>query len=345
MFVRLSYLRLALAVSVAAYHLWKPAVPQAGPLAVFGFYFISGFLISNLLTGLYRDRTGAFLANRFLRIYPTYWACAAVALCVVLSIPEEASRANSHMFLPETAHQVFANLAVFGLLREKGAVLAPPAWSLNLELIWYGLLLFAFRALPAGMRTKTLLALLPMPILFAACDIEFYKSVIGAGYAFALGALYQETEPTIPRWAERAALAAMPIMMFVLPPMFGLSGKDQLISGASLNLYLFPFVVFVGFGFFLRTKGENRAAYWSGVLSYPFFLIHWPMAAIGLAFGFERYSIEFVAFGLFAAFLASVVVVLLVETPLNTMRVAIRGRSNQQPNAVSRPLTDLASSH
>jgi len=41
--------------------------------AVFGFFCLSGFLMTLLMDGPYKGRRGAFFTNRFLRIYPLYW--------------------------------------------------------------------------------------------------------------------------------------------------------------------------------------------------------------------------------------------------------------------------------
>src|SRR5665213_1555968 len=83
----LSLFRFSLALMVMATHLSAMTPPQTGRVAVEAFFCISGFLISMVATGRYADRPIAFAANRFLRIYPTYWLCLAVAFLIVTRFP------------------------------------------------------------------------------------------------------------------------------------------------------------------------------------------------------------------------------------------------------------------
>jgi peptidoglycan/LPS O-acetylase OafA/YrhL len=70
--------RTLLAIAVVATHFG--GVKGFGLAAVFGFYSLSGFLMTLLVTGPYRGRRKAFLLNRFLRLYPLYWAVIALTL-------------------------------------------------------------------------------------------------------------------------------------------------------------------------------------------------------------------------------------------------------------------------
>src|SRR5882672_3319363 len=69
--------RFLLAASVMLSHLaFYPAAfphPLTGDVAVEAFYIISGFLITLVLHGKYRDSLFTFYTNRVLRIYPIYW--------------------------------------------------------------------------------------------------------------------------------------------------------------------------------------------------------------------------------------------------------------------------------
>lgn len=69
-------MRFLLAMSVVSGHLYfltKTDVLIPGDLAVEVFYSISGFYMSLILCGKYRDRTTTFYLNRFLRLYPVYF--------------------------------------------------------------------------------------------------------------------------------------------------------------------------------------------------------------------------------------------------------------------------------
>lgn len=68
----LNLLRFFLAFNVVMFHLWNRAAPGASPVAVLGFFFISGFLITKIVREVYAmpTRAAAFVLNRALRIYP-----------------------------------------------------------------------------------------------------------------------------------------------------------------------------------------------------------------------------------------------------------------------------------
>jgi peptidoglycan/LPS O-acetylase OafA/YrhL len=72
-------IRFLLAMSVVVGHMRRGTAISLipGPLAVEVFFSISGFYMSLILTRKYRDRT-TFYVNRFLRLYPVYFA---VSLC------------------------------------------------------------------------------------------------------------------------------------------------------------------------------------------------------------------------------------------------------------------------
>ena len=70
----MGYLRFILAVTVTISHLWT--VKVAGHVAVFGFYCISGFLMTKVIHETYGSSWRgkiSFLINRAIRIYPTYY--------------------------------------------------------------------------------------------------------------------------------------------------------------------------------------------------------------------------------------------------------------------------------
>ena len=81
--------RLLLSLMVVWYHLidWR----FAGPVAVFGFYVVSGYLMTKVINEVYSDGLagfGRYIANRALRIYPMYWVALALSAAVVVIYPD-----------------------------------------------------------------------------------------------------------------------------------------------------------------------------------------------------------------------------------------------------------------
>jgi peptidoglycan/LPS O-acetylase OafA/YrhL len=85
----LNFLRLVLALTVVASHAidlggygrdWIGNRSTIGQTAVYGFFGISGYLIASSAE---RNRTGRYLWQRFLRIFPAYWVCLFVTAFVL----------------------------------------------------------------------------------------------------------------------------------------------------------------------------------------------------------------------------------------------------------------------
>jgi len=81
--------RFTLALAVVFSHSWALRSDRAdefvnrvgvGNVAVLGFFALSGFIISEAVSGFYVGRPGAFIGNRSLRILPPYFAALALAV-------------------------------------------------------------------------------------------------------------------------------------------------------------------------------------------------------------------------------------------------------------------------
>lgn len=164
-------LRLLLAIAVVLAHIQGCRyVMTGGATSVQCFYVISGFFIAMILTEKYNrpDDLRLFYSNRFLRIYPIYWAIFALTLAVNGAAQLFAHHSSFTIWIRNWLHMtagtvvflIASNLAVFtqdwGLFLGIGqnglywtgkaesltpAVLSfqmiPPAWSLGLELMFY----------------------------------------------------------------------------------------------------------------------------------------------------------------------------------------------------------------
>jgi peptidoglycan/LPS O-acetylase OafA/YrhL len=80
------------------------ATLSLGNVGVFCFFVLSGFVIAEAIDRFYPGAPHRFLANRLLRIYPTYWAAAAVAVAVYLAL--------DHPDLTFDTRSLVANLSI-----------------------------------------------------------------------------------------------------------------------------------------------------------------------------------------------------------------------------------------
>lgn len=76
---------------VMSYHLLIES-PPLGIYAVFGFYIISGYLMTLVMHESYaytaRGRI-RFALNRFLRLYPQYWTAALISMLLIITLGSE----------------------------------------------------------------------------------------------------------------------------------------------------------------------------------------------------------------------------------------------------------------
>ena len=82
--------RTLLAMMVVVFHLG--GVYALGYYAVFGFYILSGYLMTFIMQNNYgyslRGRA-SYALNRFLRIYPVYWVSAVVSLLLIYILGQQ----------------------------------------------------------------------------------------------------------------------------------------------------------------------------------------------------------------------------------------------------------------
>lgn len=132
----LGTVRLVLALLVVVNHFWYPVASKVGAHAVTAFYMVSGYLMTAIINGAYKDRRWAFAENRFLRLAPAYWLFLVAMVVGLLVYPEPFRRTYSLMALPDTADDWFRNLTLVNL-PTAGVLLVPPAWSLTIEAVFY----------------------------------------------------------------------------------------------------------------------------------------------------------------------------------------------------------------
>jgi len=198
----------------------KFALPDALPLEAFKvgnigvdlFFVISGFIMVYVSEGWF-GREGApanFLARRFARIVPLYWASSALLLAFVLVTYRNLGAANM------SVGSVIASFAFFPHARPDGGVLPINAigWTLNYEMFFYAVFSVA---LLASRRT----AVIAITLLFAALaalgraltelpdalrfwtDPIILEFVLGMWIAIAFRRGWR-----LPRWATWVLLAA-----------------------------------------------------------------------------------------------------------------------------------------
>lgn len=327
MYPRLNYFRLFLAWSVLAFHSNIIIVPIAGMIAVWCFFFISGYLVSTILHGRYKNRHADFIVNRFLRIFPTYWFALAMGIIMIKINPEAAIAFDPYFFYaPETLNGWMSNLFIFGL--QPGSAVVTPAWSLAIELNWY-LILFIGSMLPLRWLLIFLSANLILPFIIVYFSTEAIYGG-GAGFAFALGALTYHARLTPPKFIQITSLILLLITMFISPIYLGLSAFESNSTGVNYSLLGSVVFIYLAFPWLIKT---GKISYWSklaGEISYPFFLVHIFAIRISMElFDLPRQGWDTLAVSTIISLLLSLLIVKFIENPVAILRKRIRERDNK----------------
>ena len=134
--------RFVLALNVVLFHIL--AIPEVGPLAVYSFFILSGYLMTYIMQETYGYSYAGirkYALNRFFRLYPVYWALLLVSVILVLFTDANYfALFHNKMTLPSNPTEVMANvLMIYPELRpgDYSVRLAPATWALTIELFFY----------------------------------------------------------------------------------------------------------------------------------------------------------------------------------------------------------------
>ena len=317
----LPLLRFAMAVCVVGTHMWRAAFTDSGLHAVFGFFAISGYLITRISATSYNGRPFSFLLNRFLRIYPQYLVAIALGALVVVWMPDIARHFNRSLQLPVGAFEVAKQLSIFGL-RSTNVLLSPPSWSLNVELYFYlviGLLTYRSELL----TFVALLITAAMGYLAAAghATFGFYGDVLGNAFVFFLGssAFFLSRRLHPPRWVGWLMLAvyaglALGSRWFVT----GSPGADALLALSALAIAVM----------LIRPPQIHpqfpEAVNFIGRLAYPLFLVHWACSTPVFAWLGGQPGARLFFGGMAISLVVACLMVLGIDRPIERLRRRVR---------------------
>jgi peptidoglycan/LPS O-acetylase OafA/YrhL len=312
-------LRLMLAFAVAGGHALGafnfPNIYLAGGEAVQIFYMISGFLIALILRGKYADSANGnwiFYSNRAAKIFVPYLALlgATVALSALFYVfTGKAAALNSYVEEGSTMSVgtwLFAVLTNLFILGQESAFLfiyrsgelffslhaldqppnaaqftiIGPAWSLSIELAFYAIAPFILRR---NFLVIAAVALASSWLRFEAYGRGYYSAATDCRFfpfelsLFLFGSLSYFLYDLLNRrdlfyFALSACLTGLLVALVALHPRW-------------VDIKPYQFLVLVAlllpalFDFSIRHKWDR----WMGELSYPLYLVHWPVLVFGVA--------------------------------------------------------------
>jgi peptidoglycan/LPS O-acetylase OafA/YrhL len=274
----LGHFRFLLALLVVVFHLGQqPFCRHWGVYAVFGFYVISGYLMTLVLHQTYGFGLGGgarYLANRALRLFPPYLCVCALALLLLQRWGPRVSHFHEAIRFPATTSQWLGNLLIVPFVSDCPVRLIPPAWSLAVEIVFYFMLWLVIA------RSRwTVLAGLLAALGFTAYLIESgagfaarYYTVSASALPFSVGAGLFFVKDLLRSRLPTSALAVVPGLFVAHVVLAPLCWADVFLWPFYINVALAALSVLALTDPRLRGGAWNQ---WLGSLSYPLFLCHW----------------------------------------------------------------------
>lgn len=277
----LGTLRFVLALLVVANHLWLPTANKVGAHAVLGFYVISGYLMTRIVSEVYVGPGGRlrYFANRFLRIFPAYWFVAVLTLAGLAALPGHFGNIHGAIRIPQTAYEWLQNVSLFDLIYAPLRVI-PPAWSLSVELVFYiligtGISRGARGALVWWIASAAYTAYL---VASGATFGDRYTPPAAASLFFSTGAVVYHCLKSWPAVPVRMVAWWLMVALFCLWPLAaGAIGWDPHMIGF-YGAYLLFVPLFAWTAGAARTKSDSAVDRFLGDLAYPVFLGHFVAA-------------------------------------------------------------------
>jgi peptidoglycan/LPS O-acetylase OafA/YrhL len=328
-----------LATMVVMSHLAPEDYSGCGYYAVFGFFALSGYLMTHVLKEHYLKQPKGilrYLANRALRIYPLYWLVAMFGFAMIYWLPDIAKEVHPFMVMPDHPLHWTANSTLFGIVLDYGtrikSIFVPPAWSLSIEMVMYLLLPFVVRnGFVWVWWIGMCLAFTGAHLIEGQGFYVRYFSYSGGMMPFALGsALYlvKNKLPTLPHAAGVLLLVLLATLnLFSWPIM----GERVLTEGFyvmfALNLLAIHYLSRITINQHSRFA---RVDAWLGGIAYPIFLVHVPLAVAikaTIATGMTVKSFPFFFLCLPFVYAVSWLLHAGVEKRINRLRARIRSAS------------------
>lgn len=275
--------RLLLAYMVVVSHLSEGTAQTShfGVFAVFGFYSLSGYLITRILHETYRFDFSSFWTSRVLRLFPIYYVVLAFAVLVITLAPHETAR-----FLPSVWRAELRAVDWFGILTIAPTGLGtwpvrpvPSIWSVGVELLNYAIL-FAFTA---RSRSTAIVALCFAVAVHAASLavgepwLNRYGPPLAAMLPFTIGALIYfwlqvETGP-----ANGARLLAALAIWIANLALASVTGGIRSTAGFNVLFYvnMLSVAAVIATLASILVGERSRLDAVLGELAYPVFLCHW----------------------------------------------------------------------
>jgi peptidoglycan/LPS O-acetylase OafA/YrhL len=343
-------LRLLLAIAVVLYHLRVPQQLTGGPVAVESFFIISGFYMALILDGRYAH-AWTFYTNRALRLFPTYWAIAAVSfvyMCIFASdrfasfaaLPTDAkwllgvtnltiAGQDAVWFLGSDGRGLFVVRAFQDVSYETGPqlwhyLLVLQAWSLSVEIAFYAMAPVLLRQRTAVIAAVALLSVGlrcyaygkgfdedPWSYRFFPFELSLF---LAGSCAYRL---YRRCKARIEGWT--AVVLAIPLVATLYLLVTYSQLPDLVIGKFSVRTMAFYGVLCLSLPFIFALTKDIGWDRWIGELSYPLYLCHMLVISVVRSLGDLPLALHAVV-SIVLSLVVSTALVIWIDRPLARIR-------------------------
>ncbi|BEU02617.1 acyltransferase [Agarivorans sp. OAG1] len=332
-----------------------------GRFAVFGFYILSGYLMTYVMQQRYGYQASGkkrFALNRFLRLYPGYWFSCLLSLLLLLAFNRYFPLAGfSTIAIPSNAASLLGNFTMVypsWLPHSITPRLSPAAWALTVEIFFYC-------AICLGI-SKTLqrsLIWLALSVLYVVAsyigDLYWharYFSIPAGSLPFSIGAvIYFVVQQNKVPISWQVILKKPALILLVMVTISGFTAWQinqglHLITAEILfytNMLISAMLVLsLALGHSLHNKISAGFDKFIGDFSYPIYLLHYQASIIasllllGEASKFKQHfsSAALLLVGLIVVVL-SLLVIKCIDLPVERLRKSIRDKASGQYKAAS----------
>ena len=237
---------------------------NGGPFGVALFFLISGFVIP---ISLVRYNPLAFLVARAWRLVPTYTACFAVSVGAIVIAGAIYARPFPHAW-----NQILLQTVPGLRMLTGGPFIDPVVWSLEVEILFYGLCASTAHLLRQHSRVVFYLPILVLPVFYWAVAAGWWTVAFYAPYVifmFIGTAVYYHYRGLLTNFGLAALIGVLLIAAFL--PHWRLNGLNFF---AICFNYPAALAVFMACYLLKSRFKEFRVLRWLSGISYPLYLVH-----------------------------------------------------------------------
>lgn len=326
-------------------------IPVIGHYAVHGFFILSGYLMTFVMTKSYGYTIFggvAFFKNRILRLYPSYWILFLFSIVIITVFGEEASASyRKFIYFPDTYSSLIQNLTMVYLDFFPGRVtprVSPPTWALSVELFFYFLIAIGIsknKRITIFWVSISVFYMIGTHLLNLGYSSR-YSILFAGSFPFSLGALLFHYKVRVSQLIRNASLIGtlrVSLFCFILNCCLAIVIEYNRFSSSLFYFsfylnYLLNFIIIAVLASLSRNQRINKLDTIVGNYSYPIYIFHWQAGFLASMIlwskpvvGISLQGIGSFILGLIICVFAGYFVIRFIDAPIEKLRTKIKERN------------------